>query len=367
MRLAILLSLALCGTPLIAASSLREAPARALQEEESDGVCSFDIEVDGTCTLNNVRAVVTDPDCDLRGDRALKNEVRTACRRAIRAADAGETNLEDRIDAIEGSFDRQDLDNYFNGGTYLNENTGTVDDEAPFIQDIYDTQAQTSTIPFPTYINNFAGCRYKAVVCLWVRDRQANDDNGNCREPLENRCRDANPADNTDVCYVDASRNPRAAHVPEGVAFFPDNAEGATHAHGFAWKNRAQSAGFRGNLLFYISMYDHLQQRGYAENLGLAPMCGCIEDMPTISRADCTQADIVSETWAVSFADGAASASRTDVEIEFNACDGETNNDLYSELEQLYGDNLKEEVRDYLVGPEDNGEPSNCPNDESEL
>ena len=41
-----------------------------------------------------------------------------------------------------------------------------------------------------------------SVLCCWGRDRQSNDDNGDCKE---NDCEDADPADNTDL-YVQILR-----------------------------------------------------------------------------------------------------------------------------------------------------------------
>merc|ERR1711862_335283 len=47
--------------------------------------------------------------------------------------------------------------------------------------------------------------------------------------------------------------------------------------------------GYKGNLLFYVSMYDHMTQRGYVRNIPGAPMCACAENMPVVTRSDCTE------------------------------------------------------------------------------
>ena len=52
---------------------------------------------------------------------------------------------------------------------------------------------------------------------------------------------------------------------------------------------------YRGNNLFYVSLYDHMYVRGYVKNIPSAPMCACAEQMPTVSRADCTQIDFESK------------------------------------------------------------------------
>jgi hypothetical protein len=73
-------------------------------------------------------------------------------------------------------------------------------------------------------------------MCCWTQDRQANDGNGNCEKPYDVNCLDADPADNTDLCYVDMlSRAPTSCRVQKGYAVFPDGedaGEGATHCHG---------------------------------------------------------------------------------------------------------------------------------------
>ena len=84
-------------------------------------------------------------------------------------------------------------------------------------------------------------------------------------------------------------------------------------------------------------MYDHMHQRGYVENIPGAPMCGCIEQMPTVTRSDCTQIDLT-EVWRMDF-DGTAFTGHIEkVDIDFNACKGRRNdnNDLWAYAARLY-------------------------------
>ena len=60
---------------------------------------------------------------------------------------------------------------------------------------------------------------------------------------------------------------------------FPEdnnNGEGAIHCHGLAWSNDVNdaTARYKANNLFFVSMYDHMYQRGYVKNIPGAPMCG---------------------------------------------------------------------------------------------
>ncbi len=216
----------------------------------------------------------------------------------------------------------------------------------------------------------------------WVQDRfdDGNGD-GNCESPYPNArltsselwtpdsCIDKDPADNTDICYVDMSRSPKSNHVVEGAVIFDDKdgvREGDAHCHGLAWADDHLSFShrYRGNNLFYVSMYDHLRERGYVRNVPGAPMCGCVEKMPTVSRSDCTEMDIT-EHFSLKYVPGSYTfhAKVDEARIQFNACQGanDNNNDLEAYYERLVNEgaveNKLEEFSEYLVG-EDNCSPA---------
>ena len=91
-------------------------------------------------------------------------------------------------------------------------------------------------------------------------------------------------------------------------------------------------------------------------------MCGCLEQMPTVSRADCTQTShkykydfsySVDENGGPVF--DAIVKSR---EVKFNECDGETNNDLASKYEQMVQNGQIQESEgfgDIIVGDDCTG------------
>jgi hypothetical protein len=122
-------------------------------------------------------------------------------------------------------------------------------------------------------------------MCCFVQDRQANDNNGNCDDPYDTDCLDADPADNTEICMVDMSRSPTSSRTEDGFAVF-DGEEGDSHCHGFAWAEDPTdpSAKFKGNNLFYVSLYDHFTQRGYVQNVPGAPMCACVEQVSDLFK-----------------------------------------------------------------------------------
>mmetsp|Transcript_2528 Transcript_2528/g.3531 ORF Transcript_2528/g.3531 Transcript_2528/m.3531 type:complete len:379 (+) Transcript_2528:121-1257(+) len=208
--------------------------------------------------------------------------------------------------------------------------------------DSYYNMAQTRAVDYPDYIENFEECEYRAAYCCWVQDRQAGDNNGNCNTPYDTNCEDADPGDNTDLCYVDMENAPGSARVAGGYAIFPDDTEGDIHCHGLAWGNDVGLDDvYKGNNLFYVAMYDHLYQRGYVRNVPGAPMCGCAEQMPIVSRADCTEMDIT-QTVRYSWVNQQLSVRALNVNVDFNACNGANNNN--NDLEAYY-ERLKDEGR----------------------
>ena len=141
----------------------------------------------------------------------------------------------------------------------------------------------------------------------------------------------ANPSDNTDMCLVNMGRAPESSRVRNGYSTFPANVERATHCHGFAWTDNEIDVGniFNGNNLIPISMYDHLYQRGYVKNVPGAPMCACLEQMPVVSRADCTEMTLAQNTTFAFASSTVEVVIDSAFGVDFRACcnpDGPNNN-----------------------------------------
>eukprot|EP00565_Helicotheca_tamesis_P004270 CAMPEP_0185741062 /NCGR_PEP_ID=MMETSP1171-20130828/38756_1 /TAXON_ID=374046 /ORGANISM="Helicotheca tamensis, Strain CCMP826" /LENGTH=680 /DNA_ID=CAMNT_0028413003 /DNA_START=1 /DNA_END=2043 /DNA_ORIENTATION=- len=240
---------------------------------------------------------------------------------------------------------------YYDGNTYWNEEHQTNYDtlvegepanvlrtDARQLKYLFDAEARSEAIEFPDFIDNFESCDLRSAMCCWVSDRQANDNNGNCATPYDENCRDADPGDNTDLCAVDMDRTTSSSsHVDGGFALFHGNNEGPVHCHGFAWGQDVNepAARFKGNNLFFVSMYDHLHQRGYVREVPGAPMCACVEKMPIVSRADCTEIE-EDETWLFTWSSSQYqfTASLESIKIKFNACRGANNRN--NDLEAFY-------------------------------
>ena len=167
--------------------------------------------------------------------------------------------------------------------------------DAERVRVFFDGIAQGQRVEWPGELPNFhdneyvsgmdgdlATCETNAAMCCWPKDRQANDNNGNCASPYDTDCVDKDVADNTNLCFVDPERSGALGMEftdPEDVLVYPgdgNNGEGAIHCHGLAWSDDVNdaTARYKANNLFFVSMYDHMYQRGYVKNIPGAPMCG---------------------------------------------------------------------------------------------
>jgi hypothetical protein len=189
--------------------------------------------------------------------------------------------------------------NYYNGYSNWNEQVETLyginglgqvsqnlKADSSSVTSFFAGDGSSKQVEFPSSLSNFQSCSSNSVMCCWVTDRQAGDNNGNCATPYDKNCVDKEPGDNTDLCYVDHKSSNMSKG--NGEELFPldddnnsDNAEGPVHCHGFAWANDPFdfTSRYKGNNLFYVSMYDHMNQRGYVRAVPGAPMCGCTEQV----------------------------------------------------------------------------------------
>jgi regulation of enolase protein 1 (concanavalin A-like superfamily) len=348
----------------------------------------FSIEFDGECNLENFLQGYRELFEYTLCDHTLDKDIRLKLGLPIDASDADLTaevksiceiawkNSKKTPYAYTHNKDDQFEQLYYNGGTYWNEEVETLLEtgertnhlrtDAAVVRQFYNSRGQTAPLEWPGNLPNFdlETCEINAAMCCWPQDRQANDGNGNCDDPYDEKCYDKDPADNTDLCYVDLSRSLEGNRLnSSGHIIFPhdnSNGEGAIHCHGFAWANDEGdfTSRFKANNLFYVSMYDHMHQRGYVRNIPGAPMCACVEQMPTVTRSDCTQIDVKEKYKIVHIPDmNRFSAEITDIEIDFNSCRGRynRNNDLHAYVARLTAEGkLRNDQRagldKYIVG-----------------
>ena len=310
----------------IAVTLLATFPATSLGECLTG---SFFLEFDGVCTPEAIieaytyqvfnAAGATSSSCTLSADEDLLAKFQGANLDNIQDLCNQLYSTQDKVpfrDAAKRHRDDDDDDDmhfekmFFNGFTDWQEEvettyerddrsrTSILKEDAEQIRVFHDSQAQGRRMAWPgdgigkgsglpnfqsgvKDVSGLATCTSNAAMCCWPKDRQANDNNGNCNtNTYAENCVDKDPADNNNLCYVDLEKGNNSTNFDsKDILVYPgdgDAGEGAIHCHGLAWSNNINdhTARYKANNLFFVSMYDHMYQRGYVKNIPGAPMCG---------------------------------------------------------------------------------------------
>jgi len=263
---------------------------------------------------------------------------------------------------INTDFENDFMNEYVDGRTYLNTETGSFQDTevGKAIKSFRKSEATSSVLQS---VPDLETCELQSIMCCFGRDRQPNDNNGNCAEPLDSNCVNADPMDNSNLCFLDTTEDEFGS-----FSVYPGETEGDVHCHGLAWAEDINdfTSQLRYNNFFFVSLFDHMYQRGYVESMLDSrsphdiPMCACIEHMPPVSRADCTQIDAkLHFTVSLDKNHGQLIAMPDDInalEVEFNSCHGtnpsngnKQNNDLASYVHKLHNKGkLSKETQDAI-------------------
>jgi hypothetical protein len=209
-----------------------------------------------------------------RSDAEVRRKINEICA----SAHVSQSVPYSQLMALEKEF----LDEFWEGGTTWNyeidaQNGPSLIDDAARINVVGDKYDGKIGISFPES-HNFEGCKLRAAMCCYVAKR----------DPVQGQ---QAPADNSDACYMEFSNARQSSHVRDGYSVYDGiGNEGALNCHGFAWGNDAgfADAAFKGNTLFQVAMMHGLYTEGNVEELAGAPMCGCVEQMPVVTRANCT-------------------------------------------------------------------------------
>lgn len=145
---------------------------------------------------------------------------------------------------------------------------------------------------------NFGYCESQGAMCCWVNNR------------------DTTFTSNTDVCSHNLYDSAKSAHVANGSAIYAGS--DAVQCHGFLWEDNET---FKGNLLFKVAMVEGLL-KGNVRNIPGAPMCGCLEQMPIVEKADCTEITSSSTNLATEYNEDTKELSFVldSSEINFGSC-----------------------------------------------
>jgi len=186
---------------------------------------------------------------------------------------------------------RQFDKNYFDGGTEWNSGEASKS-SASRIEAVSDALA-SQQLAWPSYIVNFDdtnSCQLRTAMCCFTKAHKT-------ESQTVHNINDVFPSiPNADVCMVDLSNSPQAGHVKNGKTYYSDGrkvAEETNDAYctGFYWSADASDVSnkYRANTLFHLSMLDAFYNKNLVGGVPGAPMCGCVEQMPVVSHAQCME------------------------------------------------------------------------------
>ena len=196
---------------------------------------------------------------------------------------------------------RQFDKNYFDGGT--DWNVGTDNDSsskevrAGRIAAV-EGALSTQQLQWPSHIVNFddsTSCQLRSAMCCFTK--RQNPSTG-----VVSNINDVpswaapNIVPNADVCMVHLDRSPQAGHVKTGRTFYSDGRDVEQRTKdafctGFSWSANQDdvSTKYRANTLYQISMLNGFYNNDLVGGVPGAPMCGCVEQMPVVSDAECVE------------------------------------------------------------------------------
>jgi len=296
-------------------------------------------EINGTFTLSGV--------CNVQTIQAIcpnitKEAARVGCQEAS-------VKFED----IAGNYYQYDKE-YMDGGTVLNDVKVSLPVDAGSISAASDNVASNSVIAWPEYearafyeseltadkegyaivegdgahMTNFDldySCDLRTVMCCFVESDNAVFD------------------DNTDICHQDLSFAKRSNHISNGFATFDSGYP--THCVGFSWADGEESDALKGNALYHISLKNRVDH-GYAKNVPGAPMCACIEQMPTVEKAACV--DVTGTSTFTFLYEGPDYITGTnEASVTYSDCGGD---DLKTHFEGKASETEVVEMDKYFVG-----------------
>jgi hypothetical protein len=125
------------------------------------------------------------------------------------------------------------------------------------------------------------------------------------------------------------------------MVVYPGDSEGPVNCKGFTWSDKEGDLSnlYKGNLLFEVAMRYGLKGNGYTRSVPHAPMCACADQMPVVSKADCTGVDSISHEWtfALDAETNLIQLWQSSINLKFNDCGGK---DLAVEYNEVHGKSI---------------------------
>jgi hypothetical protein len=124
---------------------------------------------------------------------------------------------------------------------------------------------------------------------------------------------------------VDIEDSYLASHTADGMVVYPGDSEGSVNCMGFTWTDDENDPAnlYKGNLLFEVAIRYGLKENGYTRSVPHAPMCACVEQMPVVSKADCTDVENI-DNWSFGPDEdsGLLNLWHASANLTFNDCGG---------------------------------------------
>lgn len=217
---------------------------------------------------------------DATQETDVYDKIQEICTEAYKTSsyDFADTSLDNN----EGT-ERQIVKESIDGGTVWN-----YEDDATSAVNILranEKYARSRLLSYPEH-HALDNCDVRAAMCCFVASRNSDDPRSS----------------NSDVCYVDMKTSHRTAHVRDGYSIYGDSTEDV-YCEGFAWESDggSMSSALKGNALFKVGFLENLVLSGTVEQVPGAPLCGCIDRMPVVTEASCTDVTDANGVVDVSF------------------------------------------------------------------
>lgn len=249
---------------------------------------------------------------------------------------------------IQGSYQKDK--NFFDGGgnPQGGEHASAYEFMAPLTRFI-DNSMYTRVISWPEYAQRE---EYNAANGYGVNGYSPNfnidpdADKGSCKMNTAMCCftESIKDVENTDVCRHDLSTSPQSNHINYGWSIFDEDLP--AYCVGFTWDEGTDSDFYKGNALFYASLYQTAVNE-YTGNIPGAPMCACLEQMPVVTEAACVTASGTNLNYQLTILDGKVGASHS-VSMTYADC----GDDLSTHVKRVHAGNadIVSKIGNHLVG-----------------
>jgi len=222
---------------------------------------------------------------DATEEMDVYSNIEQICSRAYKWAEYDTFSSLGMDDETERQITREFLD----GGSVWNygkEDAGVGIDTA-YIERASSTASVSRLIKWPDH-HSLEHCDVGAAMCCMTTSR--GDDSSNAGSPP-----------NSEICYVDIAASKRSARVRDGYSIYTQDQTNDVYCEAFAWGTDGGSihSALKGNALFQTGFANMLE--GLVEQIPGAPLCGCLDRMPVVTNAKCTQVTSTDSSVDVTF------------------------------------------------------------------